>query len=1180
MCSLPQDWPALSENVQWAIICDLAHDHQGGIADAVNLLSLNMAEVTEFVNLYLREKARWENRALQDDNAHSAHAFPQRDGPQDEDVQPVLEAEVDDIMRDLEPDNQDVADRATQLANDTEVGPQRLEQVRDIWQESDDELFPEPGNVVSNQRASQPGSQADEVQVFLEGYPPPVELVTDRFSREDIASGRAYLNFVGLQEYADRFSEWFGTGASFREIPGIFDENDDLIFPTEDTNTTLYNGNELGWEGPAPQPLEGPAEREWLMEALPQDAPRPERPDDLELQQFQLLAERINSNPIKPYGSGDMLLNQVPEDAPGGLNRVERDQIGPLAQLIADDEEKGVRADSNVTERSSKSFGQHRKNFVTPGELLKTSSAVPNSPYMPRSANGIICRFPGLGHVNDGGSNKPKSRPPSHSLPSHQPPPVLQPHHGIMQLAASAVPALSRPGFDSSQFTGTGQTTRGQLLFAGGASNRQERGMAKKNKRDAQVAIAQSEVQEAADSGRFSQNGIDAQGFPKCAPCFAGRARCDGGRPCSSCDSKSRRCKDVTKADLDKYPDRAERVIADQAKAVAKAARGEVEVIIRSPALTSNAAVPAVAVSAATATGDKRKHPTISRDTSLGKDDSDLDRYPSEKKDPKDSDYDQTTKKKRPKKGNTPAIKKQADTRGEPTNCTPTKRGSRGPYKKKPKDSAPKSNEPGDEAKSTPTPQPSGHAPSGSTAAAVKARKNPAKAPVAAKNKPSELSQNVDEVDRSRAGAGRRAAAGMTNIRPVPVEKRSESHSVPDPSSSYPSLSGAEGARYLDIPFAPVGTRSRVTPIPVPIAGLPGAYPLQGAYAMPGIPSNVMLSRRHTIAAENNHLSGTEFPSTPSSMHDLTGEGMSVVPQIGRPGLGGSPGPTDLSPTSQSTGSGTTVSMDFVGMPFSPTQGSPAYSHRSHQSMPGRIPQGSPGFSPGFQAGMVSLGSPTVPQRRLSGSSHNNGAHGSDTGVTSPMMAAAPSFALAPGVLSPYGMFTDPRPIPRPVSRLQAGYGYQGPQQSVPPLTASGMYRDHQGEGMRSGSRGVSASPSHRQHTASPRPPMRMADASSNFGQQPARKRPRASGDSLAPPGEAQSWQELARAQWANETEAHEPESPKPSVKPLFGGDASFEVSFSSFSPLRIQEQTDPAVKQTSKARTARPPSASPSKKR
>ncbi|KAK7743044.1 hypothetical protein SLS63_000613 [Diaporthe eres] len=92
----------------------------------------------------------------------------------------------------------------------------------------------------------------------------------------------------------------------------------------------------------------------------------------------------------------------------------------------------------------------------------------------------------------------------------------------------------------------------------------------------------------------------------------------------------------------------------------------------------------------------------------------------------------------------------------------------------------------------------------------------------------------------------------------------------------------------------------------------------------------------------------------------------------------------------------------------------------------------------------------------------------------------------------------------------------------------------------------------------------RQAEAPLNSGQQPARKKPRGPASPLAPPREAGSWRELAHSQWATETQENQPDTAKFSVKPLFGGDGSFDVSFSRFT--RIHEQIDPELQQTAMA--------------
>lgn len=1261
MCSSPQDWSALGKNVQWAIIHDLANDHQDGIAAAANLLGLTLPEVIDFVNLYIEEKVLWEKEekdADQDDTAHPSSTLFQYDGEQDEIVQPVPEAEADQIMQRVEADRRQIAAGATQMTYDAGIDPQSLEGVCEIWHEPETELFLETDSKVAAEKrtvqpgiekpADQPEVQADEEQGLLGGMPPLKELVTDSFSREDITSGRSFLAFIGLQEYANRFGEWFGTGTSFREIPGIFDENNELIFSTEDTKKALYRDNALNWEGTVPQHIEVPAQREWLMEALPQDPSRHKPQMDSQLQQAQALAERVNGHPSQFYDKDRRFLDHIPEGEYGGIRYDENAQIGVLAGILANDGKEpeslvqkeigpGVRAGSVLAQRIDDKSHETHQNFVPQGtlgdfgddgaRLFNTSSAMQNCPYMPRFDNGIARRFLELGHVDiDEGFSRRKSIPPSHPMPFPQLPPFLQPHEDIVQVAGKALPVPASLGHNNSQVTGSYQTSQAQTTGISIAtpsptiarsdktsSNHEARNMAENNIQDAVVTVgpasgdavpnaAQSDAQGTADSGRFSKNGIDINTFPKCFGCFSVRSRCNGGRPCSACVTRNRKCRDVTKADLDKFADKADRVMKGKAKADAKAdakaPHTEEQGMVRAAASTSMTAVPAPAVSTTTTVGVKRKQSAIAGDASTGEDDSDFDHFPPEKEDPKDSDYDSTPKKKRPKKSNASASKKKTAIKGAPATSTPTKRGPRGPYRKKTEKSTPKSNESGSRATGTPTPQPSGSALAGSAAAVTSAQKKPAKIPAAMQDKSSGLSRNAGGCSLLGAGAApavhnsaeavRHAGDkfGMTNVRPVPAGKRGETHAVLNPSMFSPKPPGFEDARYIDIPFAPVvpqthspahGFAPPMTPVPRTIAGLPGAAfrasPSQGAYAMPDARSHVIPPRPQTIPAENDHLSGAELASAASSLNarmavheklPVTTERMSLVPQSARPSFSGSTGATDISPTSQSSGSGSTVSMDFLRMPFSPAQGSPAY---SYGGMSGRLPRSSPdyhgmsGFSPNFSAGMVSLGSPAAPQRQLSVSPHNNRAHGSVSSVSSPMIAAYPGSAAAPGLMSPYAMFPQQRPIPRPISRLQEARGYPAPQQPVQSSRPSDVFRDHQSEGVRSGSRGVSASPSHQQHTSSPRGAKRLVDTSLDFGQQPARKKPRPSDSPLAPPREASSWKELARTQWATETQENQPETPKYSVKPVFGGDASYEVSFSQFT--RIDEQIDPELQQT-----------------
>lgn len=1211
----------------------------------------------DFVNLYVRQKALWEKGATQDDTARPSSTLVQYDGEQAEIVQPVPEAEADQIMQGVEADRRQIAAGATQMTTDAGVDPQSLGGVCDIWHESETDLFLETDSKVAAEKhvaqpgtetpADQPEEEADEEQNLLGDMPPLKELITDSFSREDITSGRSFLSFNGLQEYANRFGGWFGTGTSFREIPGIFDENNELIFPTEDTKKALYRDNVLDWEGTGPQAIKDPAQREWLMEALPQDPSRQKLQMDSQLQQAQALAERVNGCPSQFYGKDRRFLDHIPEGEYGGIRYDENAQIGVLAGILANDgkgpdslvqkeTEPGVRTGSILAQRIDDKSHETHQNFVPQGtlgdfgddgaRLFNTSSTMQNCPYMPRFDNGIARRFLELGHVdiNEGFSRR-KSILPSHPLPFPQLPPFLQPHEGIVKVAGKALPVSASLRHDSSLVTGSYQTSQAQTVNTPIAtpsptiarsvktsSNHDARGMAKNNIQGAVVTAgrasgeavpdaAQSDAQGTADSGRFSENGIDVNKFPKCHGCFTVRSRCNGGRPCSACVTRNRKCRDVTKADLDKFADKAERVMKGKAKADAKAPHTEGQDMVRAAASTSMTAVPTPAVSTATTVGVKRKQSAIAGDASTGEDDSDLDHLPSEKEDPKDGDYDSTPKKKRPKKSNASASKKQTAIKGAPAASTPTKRGPRGPYRKKTEKSTPKNNGSGSRATSTPTPQPGGSALAGSTVTVTSAQKKSAKIPAAMQDKSSDLSRNAGR--GSLLGAGAATAAhnsaeavrhardkfGMTNVRPVPAGKRVETHAVLNPSMFSPKPPGFEDARYIDVPFAPVVPQTHsparrfappMTPVPKTIAGLPEAAfrasPSQGAYATPGARSHAIPPRPQTILAENDNLSGDELASTASSLNvrmavheklPVTTERMSLVPQSARPSFSGPPGATDISPTSQSSGSGSTVSMDFLRLPFSPAQGSPAY---SHGGMSGSLPRSSPGYhsmsglSPNFSADMVSLGSPAARQRQLSVSPHNNGAHGSNNSVSSPMIAAYPGIAAAPGLISPYALFPQQRPIPRPISRLQAGRGYLAPQQSAQPSRPSGMFRDYQSEGVQSGSQGVSASPSHQQHTFSPRPAKRLVDTSLNLGQQPARKKPKPSDSPLAPPREASSWKELARTQWASETQENQPETPKYSVKPVFGGDASYEVSFSQFT--RIDEQIDPDLQQTAMA--------------
>jgi hypothetical protein len=1057
-----------------------------------------MSEVTDFVNLYMREKALWENGQYQKEPAHPVAALFPRDGEQQvEHVQPVPEAEAGQIMQDLEADLRQFAAGATRTITDADIDPSSLEGLREMWLEPETEMFLEANNEVSTEepadevgaeeRADHPVVMADKEKAPFEDKPPLVELVTDSFSREDIASGRSFLTFLGLQDYAVRFGEWFGRGTSFREIPGIFDENNELIFSTEDTEKALYRGNELEWKGTALQPMKDPAQSEWLMEALPHN---PER-------QRQLV------NP-------------------------------PLQQVQA-----------------------------------------------------------------SGGRKSGASR----TLPFHPLPSFIQPPRCIAPGALKAVPASASLGHISRHVIGSDQTSRAQPRGESNPahnpsiSRRVEttstvgaRETANKDKQDARPTInpasgealanaAHSDAQMTEDRGKFSENGIAVEGFPKCCSCFMARARCSCDRPCTSCINKNRKCRDVTKADLDKFPERAERVIKDKAKKDAKVAQGEGE------GMTQATGIPASEVFDAKTSRFKRKHSAISGEASAG-DDSDLDCFPPDGEDPKDSDYDTTPRNKRPRKGNTPALQKQAACKGTHATPTPTKRAPRGAYQKKAEKSMPKSTEPASGASSAPTRQPGGSTLAGSAVAVTSVPK-------------SGLSQNSGEGNlflgaetgisvRESAEAVRHPGEkfGKIKVRPVPVGLGGETQSGFDPSSVSQDPSGAGEARYLDMKFALAGSRPHpqthmvaprppMTPMSRPIAEIPGAALCApspyGAYPMPVAFGDLMPPRPRMMSAENDQPGGSELSSTSSmsnarmATHEKAASEKILRPQqIAQPGLSGSFAAAEISPMSHSSGSGTTASRDFLSMPYNPAQESPAYSHGSLSGrlLHSRSDGGSmSGLSPGFSPNLISLGSPTTVQRPLPVLTNNNGAHSPAISVPSPMMTANTGCAVVPGPMPPYTMPLHHQYRPHPVSRPPQGFGSPVPHNSVQSSAQSVFFCGHQSEELQSGSRGASASPS---HTDSPVSTERLAGASLDFGQKPAIKRTRTSESPLAPPRETRSWQELARTQWAVESQENQRESSKSSVKPVFGGDGLFEVSFTRFS--RIREHIDPELQQTAAA--------------
>lgn len=1264
--SSPQDWSALSHNVQWAIIYDLANDHEDGITAAANLLGLTLDDVIKFVNMYVREKTLWENGTYQDEPVHPIGALFQLDGAQHEVEQPVPEAGDDQVMHDFEPGGQDFWVRATQTIPNAEAGPPILEGAFGVQNEPEVELLhdtniqvaaeKEPGQLGAEIVADQTGVLASDEQSVPVAGPPELELITDRFSREDVASGRSFLTFAGHQEYADRFGQWFGTGTAFREIPGIFDENNEFVFSTGDTEKALYSGNEFVWQGPVPQLEKGSAQREWLMEALPQDPAQDKEPVSSPLQQFQSLAERVNGRPIESGG----YFGFIREAAHGGLRYGEPTPAVALADILAHDkfEEKEAerlarkeadgRAGSKVDRRNNNRSHWADDNVLRGmfggfgdegARLFNTSSAMELCSEMPEFDNGIARRLLESPHadIDEAYPGTRKSVPQPNTPPFAQLPPFLHPYGSIGYPAGKAVPAFASLGENSSDVTSSNQASQARIRDSSSAtpnpttSRLVEKSSkpdslitAEKDTHDASVTVepasgevihnaARPDAEGAAESGQFSENGIDIATFPKCYTCFKVRSRCDGGRPCSTCVGKNRKCKAVTKAALDEEPARAQRVLKDKAKADSIAAEAERLSTARATASTPNTAVSAPAASHAATSGVKRKQSAMTGANLTDEDDSDLDNFPPEKEDPTDGDYGVEPKKKRPKKGNTPVGKKQTPSQakaGAPATPTPNKR--RGPYRKKGETSTPKPNKPVVGAPSTPTPRSGGSASAGNVVAATSARKTSAKAPAAVKNKSSSSSKNAGGNSLVGDGAGKwvndgaeavRHAGGqfgMTNARPVPVGKRDETpklgeaRNMLDPSLNSPNrASGAQDARYLDIPFAPVVSRPHIstggfvpgmpmTQFPGSVAGIPDtslrASPSRGAHPMPVARGHLLPPRPRTISAGNGHPSGAESPKTASSlktpmalqgMLPVATDRMPLVPQTARPGLNGSPGATEISPTSQSSGSGTTASMDFSNIPFTSAQESPVY---RDESLSGELRQGSSdrqgmsGFSPKFSAGMGPVDSPAASQRWPSVSLYNNGAHSPSTSVLSPMMQVDPGFAMAPGPMSPYAMFQQQRPpTPRPISRMRQGPGYSVPQQTMYPSRPSGVFYDPQCEEMRPGSRGVSATPARQQHNTAPsRPAKRQADAPLGPGQQPARKKPRPPASPLAPPREAPSWKELARSHWTTETQEKQPETASFSVKPVFGGDGSFDVSFSRFT--RIHEQIDPELQQTAMA--------------
>ncbi|KAL2278560.1 hypothetical protein FJTKL_14304 [Diaporthe vaccinii] len=886
------DWSALSHNVQWAIMYDLANDHEDGITAAANLLGLTLDDVIRFVNVYVREKALWENGTYEDEPVHPAGALFQLDGAQDEVQQPVPEAGADQIMHEFEPGRQHLGVGATQTITGAEVGPPIFEGAHDVQNEAEVEPFhdtntqvvsgKEHGQLGAEKAVGQTGVQVDCLQSAPVPWPPVVELITDSFSREDIGSGRSFLTFAGLQQYADGFGQWFGRGTTFREIPGIFDENNEFMFSTEDTNKALYSGNEFEWQGPVPD--KGPAQREWLMEALGQDPAPDTTPVYSPMQQFQTLAERVNGRPAKFYDENGGSFDFITEGAYSGLRYGEPGPAAALADILAHNKSDQKEAErltrKDADNHAGSDVGRRRNNNRSHGTdenvlrgivggfgdedpwLFNTSSAVQSCHEVPEFGNDIARPFLEWRHVDieEGYHGTRESVPQPYPSPALQLPPFLQPHEGIFQPADKAVPAFSSFGHNSSHVASSDQASQARTEdpssttpnpttspFIETSSKPDALITAEKDTHDASVTVrpasseainnaARSDAEGAAKSGEFSKNGIEIATFPKCYTCFKARSRCDGGRPCSGCVKKSRKCKAVTKAALDEEPERAERVLKDKAKADGTAAQAEIPSMARATASTPNAAVPALAASHAATSGVKRKLSAMTGVASTNEDDSDLDYFPPEKEDPTDGDYGLEPKKKKPKKGNTPVGKKQTPSQAKAgVAATPTPNKRRGPYQKG-NTSTPKPNQPVVGAPSTPTPRSRGNASSGNIAAATSAQKTSAKAPAAGKSLSSSSSKHAGGNSLSGAGAGKsvndgaeavRHAGGqfgMTNARPVPVGKRdetpklAETHRVLDPSLFSPNLSsGAGDSRYLNIPFAPVVARPH-TPTGSPLA--------------------------------------------------------------------------------------------------------------------------------------------------------------------------------------------------------------------------------------------------------------------------------------------------------------------------------------------------------------------------
>ncbi|KAI3399670.1 hypothetical protein diail_6019 [Diaporthe ilicicola] len=1144
-----RDWSSLSDKVKWAIIYDLAYDHDGGITAAANLLGLTLPDVLEFVNIYLREKTLWETGSYPDEATHSAQDLFHHDYVQDEADQPMPEAQGEQSISNHEVPQRTLGDDTFQMIADGKIDlPVIEEEVDGMWNEPEVELFfePEVGRASTTQGAQavsdkgiappstetvvdQPSIAENEIQSESRAPPALVELITDSFSRVDIASGRSFLTFLGLKEYANRFGLWFGRGADFREIPGIFDENNNFIFSTEGVEEALYSGNEAVWTGPPLPPLDqGPAQREWLMEALPTDSAQDQGLVDPEFQEFHAFAERINGRRISLNNTNENGFDYVCEGASAGLRYDDEfdrtgsnDDIfaflnlsddGPLGSNISQQNDNLHRAEENMRMRGS--TGDFSGNGA---RLFNNGSAMQLCPAMPRFDNGIAPRLLERSHIdiNEGlTSCKP--------IPPPFPPPCAQSDEDTGQATVEAAPTPDLARQNHSVASRDQAMTESEIRDAGVTTG------------EAVVHDAQSNTP-IADAAKFSENGIEVESFPKCFTCFTGRKTCDGGRPCGSCTSNSRVCKDVTKEALDKEPEKAQRVLKKKERLDRMAALTGERSTVLATASTPNVTVSAPANPAASEARQKR--PAVTADPSTDEEDSGSDGLPPEKEDPGDDDYGDGPKKKRAKKVVPTAGKKRSAgqaKQGVPATSTPTKK--RAPARNK---------------NSTPTARHNESAVVG-TSAATRRPNESASAGNTTMNTPQQTAAATPNL-AERSVVGRRLAP-------------------PHPSS------GAGDSRYLDASFAPLhmpaGTptnRPDVSGMPMGhMSGfVPGAAfrnsPSQRAPGSQFESSRPIPPRPQTVPADNDHPRGTGLNNSPETqraqhrMFPMTAGTMPLMPPIAnpQPGLSSSHGPRKNSSTSQSSGSGSTVSMDFSHMPFTPGRGSPAQSARDgvdRQSMSASPPNISPGTAPGRSA---------IAPRRPQFVSR----YGLHPNVPSPMMGMGPQFPMAYGPVSSYAASQQQPPMPYPTPVPQ-----QIPIHSRP----SAVVQHARGEMAWPRSQRVGASPTHRRpNTASPQPAMRRAEAPTTPGQQPAGTGSRASDSPIAPPKEAASWKDLAIHQWSTDAQGNLPDTASASVRPVFGGDGPIDVSFSQFT--RARERIDPQLQQTA-METARKMNKSPTR--